>query len=65
MMWWMTSDTTHDLTRTLLTSNWQSPSWQSLFSAGPAAMLDFWRERRHVGAEFKSVIWMLSLFKIF
>ena len=24
---------------------WQSPSWRSLFSAGSAAMLDFWREK--------------------
>ena len=66
MMWWMTSDTTHDLTRTLLTKQLE----ESIMAVPVLSWLGrhigfFGAKRRHVGAEFKSVIWMFGLFKIF
>ena len=44
----------------------EEPSWRPRTSAGLSAILDwFGAKGRHVGADFKSVIWMFGLFKIF
>ena len=68
MMWWMTNDTTHK------TRPHSDVVDEQLEEAIMAVLVLSWFGRhiglfgakgRHVGADFKSVIWMFGLFKIF